>query len=226
MPAKNSRKNYVEQGYYHIYNRGVEKRTIFQDPQDYSVFLSYLKNYLSPKNEESLRNKLIGRKISSLERDTTWKLIRMNNFSEKISLLAYCLMPNHFHLFIKQSAADSIDNFMNCLGTRYTMYFNRKYDRVGTLYEGAYKAVLVVTDEQFLHLTRYIHKQAIFLQGDALQEIQPSSYEDYIGLRKTQWVHPEDVLIHFSNTYPATSYATFVKDSFDTSYLGNLTIDK
>jgi putative transposase len=228
MPPKNSRKTYIEQGYYHIYNRGVEKRTIFQDPQDYAVFFSYLKNYLSPKNDKDLRDRLADHKISTKDRDTTWKLLRMNNFSEKISLLAYCLMPNHFHLFVKQNLADSIDKFMNSIGTRYTLHFNRKYDRVGSLYEGTYKAVLITSDEQLVYLTKYIHKQALSLQGDALQGGQPSSYEDYIGLRNTPWVHPEEILAHFSNSNVPISYSAFVKDTseIEIAYLGDLAIEK
>ena len=140
MPARNSRKQYLENGYYHIYNRGVEKRKIFLDRQDYNVFLSYLKEYLLPKDEESLYKRLADRSISLMERDNIHKTLRMNNFAGEITLLAYCLMPNHFHFFIKQKSAGSIDKFMNSLGTRYTMYFNKKYDRVGSLYQGVYKA--------------------------------------------------------------------------------------
>jgi len=152
MPARNSRKEYLENGYYHIYNRGVEKRIIFLDQQDYSVFLSYLKEYLLPKDEKGLRNRLFDPSISPRERDKIIKKLNLNNFSNEITLLAYCLMPNHFHFFIKQKSAGSMDKFMNSLGTRYTMYFNKKYKRVGSLYQGVYKAVLVDSDVQFLYL--------------------------------------------------------------------------
>jgi putative transposase len=187
MSGKNSTKVYVEKGYYHIYNRGVEKRSIFQDAQDYGIFLSYLKDYLSPKDEKELRDKLGKRNISSRERDHIWHSLRMNNFSQEITLLAYCLMPNHFHLFVKQNNLESIDKFMNSLSTRYVMYFNRKYSRVGALYQDVYKAVLVNTDEQSLHLSRYIHKQS--LQGDPLQGSQPSSPEILYGYTPKRYFH-------------------------------------
>jgi putative transposase len=225
MPAKNTMKIYIENGYYHIYNRGVEKRVIFQDRQDYGVFLSYLKDYLSPKDEQVLRNELLNLQMPPLERDRVWQKIRMNNFYTEITLLSYCLMPNHFHLFLKQKSKDAINKFMNSLCTRYTMYFNRKYDRVGALYQDTYKAVLVTSDEQFLQLSRYIHKQALSLQGETLQESQPSSYPEYLGLRRTSWVHPEEVLSFFSDTNPTLSYKSFVIDSGDFSSLGNLTIE-
>lgn len=161
MPAKNSLKIYTPGGYYHIYNRGVEKRSVFQDKQDYEVFLSYLKTYLLPKDENSLREKLSDPTIGCREKDKILRLIRLNNFADEITLLAYCLMPNHFHLLIKQRSNIAIDRFMNSLSTRYTMYFNRKNNRVGSLYQDVYKAVLVQSDEQLLYLTKYIHRNPI-----------------------------------------------------------------
>lgn len=172
MPAKNRTKLYLEDGYYHIYNRGVEKRLIFLDEQDYAVYLSYLKNYLIPKDEKGLSDKLSNPNTSYKEKDKILKLLRLNNFYGEITLLAYCLMPNHFHFFIKQKSASSIDRFMNSLCTRYSMYFNKKYKRVGALYQGVYKAVTVDHDEQFIYLSKYIHKQALIhsaSQGQALQ---------------------------------------------------------
>lgn len=219
MPARNAIKLYVENGYYHLYNRGVEKRPIFLNPLDYNVFLSYMKQYLLPKNEKELYDKLSDADISSRERDKILKLLRLNNFHNEIKLIAFCLMPNHFHLLVNQKSAGSIDAFIQSLCTRYTMYFNRRYKRIGPLYQGVYKAVLVDRESYYLHLTRYIHKQALTFQGETLEahEKQPSSYGDYLGLRKTEWVFPEEVLSYFSKTNPKLSYKAFVesKDHFD-----------
>lgn len=230
MPSKNSLKDYVKGGYYHLYNRGVEKRSIFQDQQDYSVFLSYLKTYLIPKDEQGLRQRLSDSEISAKERDAILKLLGLNNFYGEILVIAYCLMPNHFHLLIKQNSASSIDRFMNSLCTRYTMYFNRKYKRIGPLCQDVYKAVMVESDEQLLHLTRYIHRNPISsaTKGDALGvEItkQPSSYPEYLEQRKTEWVHPEDILSFFSKTIPQLSYQSFVEQSEDSELIANVAID-
>lgn len=223
MPARNSRKQYLENGYYHLYNRGVEKRKIFLDQQDYAVFLSYLKDYLTPKDAQQLHQQLADPTLNRQEKDKLLKKLRLNNFAGEITLLAYCLMPNHFHFLVKQKGSGSIDKFMNSLGTRYSMYFNRKYSRVGSLYQGVYKAVLVTNSPQFLYLTSYIHKQAL-VQGLALRQ-QPCSFPEYIGERHTSWIHPEEILLHFTNSYPSLSYRNFVREENNFIPIENLTLE-
>lgn len=202
MPAKNRIKQYLKHGYYHLYNRGTEKRIIFLDRQDYNVFLRYLDEYLLPRDEKKLAEKLSNPTLSPREKEEILKLLRLNNFHDEITVLAYCLMPNHFHFFVKQKSAGAIDKFMNSLGTRYTMYFNKKYKRVGSLYQGVYKAVLIHNEEQFLHLSRYIHQQAI--------PHQPCSYQNYLSKIKTEWVYPQEILNYFSKTNPNLSYQAFM----------------
>ena len=225
MPAKNSVKQYVENGYYHLYNRGVDKRTIFVDQEDYNVFVSYLRQYLTPKNEAELRDRLSAPSITSKERDKILKILRLNNFYKKLMLLAYCLMPNHFHFFVKQNISGAIDAFIQSLCTRYTMYFNKKYKRIGPLYQGVYKAVLVETEPQYLHLNPYIHKQALAFQGDTL-ESQPSSYKMYSGQTNTEWIYPDEILAYFSKTSPKLSYPAFVEKANDFSVIQNALIDE
>lgn len=221
MPAKNVVKQYLTNGYYHIYNRGVEKRPIFQDQQDYSVFISYLKNYLLPKDDAILLKNLADPRSTAQERDRIRKAMRMNNFSDEIVLIAYCLMPNHFHFLIKQKSAGAINKFMNSFSTRYTMFFNKKNKRVGPLYQDTYKAVLVESEEQLLHLSRYIHKQAqsnSSLSGSG----QPSSYPIYLGTQDAPWVHPEIILPYFSQNNPRSSYKNFVNESEDIDYASSI----
>lgn len=221
MSGGHATKQYLENTYYHIYNRGVGKGSIFLDEQDYTVFLSYLKQYLLPKNEQELSKKLLDSNLSYKERGQINRILRLNNFAGEITLIAYCLMPNHFHLMLKQKSATSIDRFMNSLGTRFTIYFNRKYKRVGSLYQGVYKAVLITTDEQLLHLSKYIHKQAIFAKGTNY----PSSYENYTGLQNTEWVQPNEILDFFSKTQSQLNYGSFVMQEDNLEIVGNLKID-
>ena len=107
------------------------------------------------------------------------------------------------------------------------MYFNHKYHRVGFLCQDNYKANLVQTPEQFLYLTKYIHKQALASQGPALQGWgnQPSSYQEYLGLRKTQWVHPEEVLSSFSSTNPTLFYEAFIKEEENPDMIQSITLE-
>lgn len=232
MPAKNAVKTYVENGYYHLYNRGVEKRLIFQDEQDYAVFFSYLKTYLLPKNEKELQSLLANPQTSYPERQKILAILRLNNFSKEIKLLSHSLMPNHFHFLVKQASAMTIDNFMNSLCTRYTMFFNKKYKRVGSLYQSVYKAVFVETDEQLLQLSRYIHRNSPLLQKSATKGLpfrawisEKSSLPEYLGQRKTKWVHPEEILSYFSKTNPQLSYQSFVEQTEDISLIDKLIID-
>ncbi len=142
MPSKNTVKTYLENGYYHIYNRGVEKRRIFEDSQDYQRFLYYLKLYLIPSD--------ILHKEKPLLRP---HLVRAN-LAEEVELLAYCLMPNHFHLLVHQKTKDATTKLMRQVLTSYSMYFNKRYERLGSLFEGIFKACLVENDEYLLHLSR------------------------------------------------------------------------
>lgn len=220
MSGGKATKQYFENSYYHIYNRGNEKKPIFLDRQDYSVFLHYLEEYLSPKDEQGLKEKFNDASTSYKEKDKIVKLLRLNNFFDEITLIAYCLMPNHFHFFIKQKSAGSIDKFMNSLGTRYTKYFNTKYERVGSLCQGVYKAVLVENEVQFIYLSKYIHQQAIATPGEAWEASdQPSSYSDFLGQTKTNWVHPEEVLDSFSQLNPNSDYKTFTKETAPDDFL-------
>lgn len=232
MPAKNAIKTYVENGYYHLYNRGVEKRLIFQDEQDYAVFLSYLKTYLLPKNEKELQSILANPQTSYREKQKILALLRLNNFTNEIKLLAYSLMPNHFHFLIKQLSVMAIDKFLNSLCTRYTMFFNKKYKRVGHLYQAQYKAVLVDSDEQLLQLSRYIHRNSPLLKksatkGNAFRAWiwEKSSLPEYLEERKTEWVQPEEILSYFSKTNPQLSYQSFVEQTEDISLINKLIID-
>lgn len=224
MPTRNSRKVYVENGIYHVYNRGVEKRKIFLDQQDHKVFLGYLKEYLSPPQSPT-------KKTFTLQGQAFQGIPRVpKNYSREIDLLAFCLMPNHFHLLVKQKDSESIKNFVHSLLTRYTMYFNKKYDRVGPLYQDRYKAVLVSEEPYLLHLSRYIHLNPSEYTKDL--EGAYSSYAQYLGKTKAGWVKPEAILSFFDQASKdflkgTNSYRYFVekfeKDSQEV--LGNIVLE-
>lgn len=226
MPSRNVLKPYVENGYYHIYNRGVEKRLIFEDSQDYSVFLSYLKEALIPKNEKKLYERLSNEDLGWPERQRIKRVLAIKNFSDEIELLSFCMMPNHFHLLIKQNSPRSIDNLTSSVMTRYSMYFNKKNSRRGPLFEGVYKAVLVESEEQLLHLSRYIHRNPLTLANGRNYQNRYTSLPEYLSKRKTDWLKPEDILSYFSKTNPVNSYLAFVEEIDDLDQLKDLVLEE
>jgi len=211
MPAKNIIKPYLAGGYHHIYNRGVNKRSIFKDEQDYSVFLSYLKTYLLPMDTDKLNAVIASPAATPKEKDLALRQLQLNNFDGRIELLAYILMLNHFHFLIHQTDERDVKVFMQSLMTRYTMYFNGRYKRVGSLFQGHYKAVLVESDEQLLYLTRYIHRNSTNNSHKRLDLFrQPSSYPNYLGELKQDWVKPDFILQNFDKA-GFNSYKEFVE---------------
>ncbi len=202
MPAKNSLKTYIDNGFYHIYNRGVEKRNIFLDEQDYCIFLSYLKLYLSPK-EKSIHN--VKNNIDFDYEDKNKiisQIYTLNNFFNLIDLICFVLMPNHFHLELKQTNKKDIEIFMRSLITKYTMYFNRKYKRVGPLFQGRYKAVLIKSKEYLLHLSQYIHNNPLeIINKDQQLSVYPwSSYPAYVYNYSVKWIKKEYIFDYFNKS--------------------------
>lgn len=229
MAAKNSVKTYIPDSFYHLYNRGVEKRDIFLDDQDYQVFCSYLKNYLLPKDEIGLHAVISSPSVPSFEKQKALKQLKLRNFFQTLELHAFALLPNHFHLLVRQLTETEIDPFMNAIGTRYSSYFNRRYKRIGPLFQGVYKAVLVKTDEQLLHLSRYIHLNPFHcfnLKPAQLSEIStPYSLPCYLGLQNSPWIKKDFILDYFRKNDPEPDYKDFVFSSLDESQIAELSID-
>lgn len=221
MPAKNVVKTYIENGYYHVYNRGVEKRNIFLDKQDCAVLLHYLKMYLAPIDEI--------KKLSDLNISVN-RFIPLN-LSQEIDLLSFSLMPNHFHFLLKQSTRDGITKFLRRLATSYVMYFNKKYKRVGALFQGTYKGTLIDSDEYLLHLSRYIHLNSSQIKSE-INFLEFSSYLYYLGQKQASWVKPEEILSYFKTARrpdckDILSYQSFVENyqTDSAEALGELTLE-
>ncbi len=195
MPSKNIIKEYVDEAYYHLFNRGVAKQDIFLDEQDYKTFLSYLKIYLSKKDESQ--------KIAPTR--------QLKNFFEELTLLAYCLMPNHFHMLVWQKNQRTMANFMRSIATKYSRYFNKKYHRVGPVFKSRYKAVLIRREYQFIYLSKYIHRNPLPTRTD-LVGYKYSSYQNYLGLINQTWVNKTEILSYFSKLDSNKSYKQFVEE--------------
>jgi putative transposase len=220
MPSRNTIKVFVEDGIYHIYNRGVNKGEIFHSKEDYKFFLFLLKSYLSPV-DESTRLNLVSWQIPG----TALQRVGYGAFSDRIELLSFALMPNHYHLLVRQRDIGAVSEFVRAVMTTYVMYFNKKYDRVGSLFQGIYKAVLVKDTDYLIHITRYIHlnPRDKDLQGSTLLDM--TSYEYYLGNAAAKWVKPEIVLDtcyeeNVSLLDKRVAYRKFVEDYVGESRLG------
>lgn len=132
--------------HYHVYNRGNNKQKIFISHSDYQRFFNTLKLVNTTENI-NVRNILRDHNdVQEIEID-----------NPLITIHAVCLMPNHFHLLVTPKSDDGLSKFMLKLGTSYSMYFNKKYDRTGGLFEGRYKAEHADNDEYLKYLFSYIH---------------------------------------------------------------------
>ena len=218
MPAKNIVKVYKDDSFYHVYNRGVARQKIFKDVADYKMFLFYLKFYLSVTNLQGPTLKVSPSR-------------QLNNYYRKIKLSAYCLMPNHYHLLLYQKNKYLIKDFMRSLGTKYSLYFNRKYKRRGPLWEGNYKAVLIDrldSDEQLIYLSKYIHLNPIDIlpSRSNLEGYKYSSYANYLGLFSQDWVKPNLVLKEFKKENKLLTYKNFVEQiEGDSNLIEGIQID-
>ena len=201
MPSKYRIRNFEENGYYHIFNRGVEKRKIFLDDQDYKMFSYYLFVYLKPLDEILLAYPRLPIRLQA------------KNLSDEIDLISYCLMPNHFHLLLKQRTKNGFSKFIKQITNAYTEYFNKKYERTGSLMQGTFKSVKVNTDQQLIHLSRYIHLNPIVDNVvDELTAYPWSSYKDIIS-SKPKSLCKIEITLNLSGS--AGNYEKFVKDQID-----------
>ncbi len=191
MPSRNTIKEYEENAYYHVYNRGVEKRVIFHDAQDYTVFIGLLKKYLAGE-EDARKNRHPYTKLD-----------------KEVKLIAYCLMPNHFHLLLHQSTPDGVTKMMRRLATGYAMYFNNRYSRVGALFQGKYKAARINSDAYLHHISRYIH-----LNPEQYRMWPYSSLQYYRGDKRVpKWLDISDVMSLFNDD--RKQYLEFVSEYQD-----------
>lgn len=144
----------------------------------------------------------------------------------KISILGYCLMPNHFHFLLRQGTDASLTSFMLRLGTSYAKYFNIKYREVGSLFQGRFKAKLVEKDEYLLQLSRYIHRNPRKLlpptPGVELDDYRWSSYPFYVNGGKNDLVSSAFILNYFAEENPHGDYKKFVEHDFQDKDLLNI----
>lgn len=231
--------------YYHVYNRGVEKRRIFLGQKDYQRFEDLLFHYLltnekftvnREKNAEELRNfksQLSGRLSEATSEEPAadgrrqdglrrGRLVNaygndVDGFKPPVALLTYILMPNHFHLLLKQLIDKGTTNYLHRIATSLTNYFNKKNERVGPLFQGAFKYKRVESEEQLLYLSKYIHRnptessQTKIAAVDDLLNYRWSSLPNYLS-GSNDFLLKDPIL----GTFPSPAkYRQFVLEDYD-----------
>jgi len=182
---------FINDEYYHIYNRGADKREIFSRTTDYLRFLKSLKEFNTST--------------------PAWKhdLIRGETSNDEpfVDIVAFCLNSNHFHLILKQRQEKGITKFMRKIGTGYTMYFNKKYDRSGVLFQGKFKAVHIDTDEYLLYVSAYVNCNCeVHGTGDA-EKYKWCSFPEYLNYHQGITSGREIILGQFSSVGEYRDYA-------------------
>lgn len=195
---------------YHIYNRGVEKRPIFLTKRDYQRFFDTVNYYRFANTPIKFSYFKL---LSGGERQSLFKRLE-KEANYLIEIEAFCFMPNHIHFLLKQLKQGGISKFMAKITTAFSHYFNAKNKRAGHLFQGNFGAVRIETEEQLLHVSRYIHLNPVtsyLIEFEDLENYQYSSYPEYIGTRKG-FCNTQDVMGHFKGP---ESYKKFVEDQVD-----------
>lgn len=186
MPSRNVLKEDASESYYHVYFRGGNRSRIFREPADYEKLLQLFSRYLSLAEEKNSAG------------------VSFPNYSNRIELLSFCLMPNHVHLLLYQHQQGVMAEFMRSLLTSYSMYFNKRYKRSGPLLESRYKASKITNDAYLQHITRYIH-----LNPKRWRDYEYSSLPYYLHQVTDEWMSPQKIIDLFSDT---SAYLQFMED--------------
>jgi putative transposase len=189
---------------YHIFTRSIANFQIFNNENEFSRMLDVICYY------QRAKPKIKFSKFIQLGQE--FQLNRKECFSGKdklVEIVAYCFMPTHLHLILKQLKENGISIFMNHVLNSYTRYFNTKHGRKGPLWEARFKSVLVESDEYLIHLTRYIHlNPATAMFVDKPENWKFSSYKEYLSVAHTDKICKYDELL---DVIPC-SYKSFVED--------------
>lgn len=194
---------FTEDQIYHVCSRGVDKRDIFLDDKDYLRFIHNLYEF----NDKNLA---LNTYYRSPYEATPHKVERTEPREPIVAILAFTLMPNHYHLLLTQQQNKGVTMFMHKLGTGYAMYFNQKYERTGILFQGPFRAVRVEREAHMTHLPFYIHANPLDLKFPEwreqkmrnpeaamkfLEEYRWSSFPDYIGRKNFPSVTNRELLL-------------------------------
>ena len=176
---------------YHVYNRGVDKRNIFQNTYDLERFFQSMQEFNCVEPIGSIfENSYLKRRQLELGHP-------MSKF-QLVEFVAYCLNPNHYHFLIKQTADKGIEKFMQRVGNGYTKYFNNKHKRNGVLFQGKFKSEHIDSNDYLLHASVYVNLNNNF-RGET-PTLSKSSWDEYVGSPPTKICKTDIVLEQFKDS--------------------------
>ena len=197
---------FINEEYYHIYNRGVDKRQIFLDEEDHFKFLKSLKEFNNKSYYEE-RSKIV--KECGLKELSSF----LGKAEKVVEVICYCLNPNHFHLILKQLEGDGIPNFLHKIGTSFTNFFNKKYKRSGSLFQGPYKGIHIDNNNYLLWLSGYVNGNSEIHKIAKAEDYKWSSYGIFLGQRKSEIISSQEVILsQFNQLNKYKEYKSFVKE--------------
>lgn len=200
--------------YYHVYNRGFAKRNLFVNQTDWVRMLFAILYYQSPARFDNTR-RLCADFDPSLGFNTTPEEFSSVIGGRQVELVAFSLMPNHYHLLIRELIEGGLSRYLQRVQVSYTMYWNAKYETSGHVFQGRYNAKHIADNEYLTHLSAYIHRNPRELKAWKGREADYpwSSYQDYV--KENRWgglLAQEIILDQFEGT-KQSNYADFVKTS-------------
>jgi len=189
---------FAEGEFYHIFNRGVDKRIVFNNQRDLNRFFQSMVLF---NTEEPIGSIYEHTYIKNTFGSSTSKKIKGRRL---VNIVCYCLNPNHYHFILQPSIEKGIEKFMHRLSTGYTKYFNAKYKRSGVLFQGRYKSIHIDSNEQLLHTSVYVNlnfKGHCFGSSTSKTEekMYLSSWDEYNGKSKFNFCKKDDILGQFKN---------------------------
>lgn len=174
---------------YHILNRSVANIPIFQKQRECKVFIELLNYY----RWQDARNK-----FSVFKNDP--QRLKLAKKGTLVTILNYCLMPNHFHLTLRQETENGIKAFIQKVSNSFSHFYNKKFNNTGPLFQSSFKAILIENEVQLLHLSRYIHLNPVSAGiVENPEDYIFSSYRYYIGVEKRDFVDSKPILSQFSS---------------------------
>lgn len=220
---------FAENEYYHIYSRGVEKRKIFLNTKDHNRFIALL--YIMNQDISFRMDNFL-----QMHKNNLLEIFEEKREKTLVSILGYCLMPNHFHLILHEHAEGGISKFMGKLLTAYSMYFNTKYDRSGPLFTHPFRSEHIGDESQYMYIFSYVHLNPISIiekkwkesgvknkkeAEEFLKKYQFSSYPDFLGNNR-----PESAILDLSLVPEYIQDTELSFKTFEETYNANKVVEE